>query len=105
LERIGDYKDRSGNILYASQQGEILEYRVWASPEQGGEPLNGSRPYFYAFAQYEVAKQFSERLRGSSLPVAVRIENGGQVERQILETTKVASETQENDQVAGALNR
>jgi hypothetical protein len=44
---------------------EVLEYRVWCHPEDGGDD------YFHAFATYPEALAFSRRTRGAEEPIAL----------------------------------
>lgn len=50
---------------------DVLEYRVWLHPERGAAPLNGSKDYFAAFAQYEAAEQYSKTTPGSEAPLVL----------------------------------
>ncbi len=50
---------------------EVLEYRVWIHPQQGGARLNEGNVYFRAFATYENAKQFSEFTKGAEEPLVL----------------------------------
>ena len=50
---------------------DVLEYRVWLHPENGAEPLNGSNDYFVAFAQYELAEEFSKKTSGAEPPLVL----------------------------------
>jgi putative acetyltransferase len=50
---------------------DVLEYRVWLHPDKGALSLNGHEDYFLAFAQYEPAKSFSERMPGSEPPLVL----------------------------------
>ena len=50
---------------------EILEYRVWLSPANGApDEMNGD-DYFYVFAVYQDAKEFSETTQGAENPLAL----------------------------------
>ncbi|APV48859.1 GCN5 family acetyltransferase [Betaproteobacteria bacterium GR16-43] len=44
---------------------EVLEYRVWCHPEEGGDD------YYYAFATYPKAFAFSKRTREAEEPLAL----------------------------------
>lgn len=50
---------------------EVLEYRVWCHPEEGAEDLEDGDDYFYAFSNYEDAKNFSENSAGSENPIVL----------------------------------
>ncbi len=50
---------------------DVLEYRVWLHPDKGAEPVNGSNDYFVAFAQYERAKDFSQKTSGAEAPLVL----------------------------------
>lgn len=50
---------------------DVLEYRVWLNPENGATPLNGTQDYFVAFAQYEVANEFSKNTKGADEPIVL----------------------------------
>lgn len=49
----------------------VLEYRVWCHPERGAEDLADGGDYFYAFASYPEALEFSEQNEGSEAPLAL----------------------------------
>ena len=68
--RVGKYppETKSGAGYFYD---DVLEYRVWLHPDKGAMPLNGQDDYFLAFAQYEPAKSFSERMPGSEPPLAL----------------------------------
>jgi hypothetical protein len=69
-ERVGSYPpDTKSGAGYFYD--DVLEYRVWLSPERGAESLNGNGDYFVAFAQYEKAKQFSDVTKGAEQPIAL----------------------------------
>ena|SRR5687767_3225169 len=44
---------------------EVLEYRVWCHPEDGGND------YYHAFASYPEALAFSQRTKGAEEPLAL----------------------------------
>jgi hypothetical protein len=50
---------------------DVLEYRVWLHPENGAVPVNGTKDYFAAFAQYERAAAFAAKARGGEEPLAL----------------------------------
>ncbi|HNO78414.1 MAG TPA: GCN5 family acetyltransferase [Phycisphaerae bacterium] len=73
-------------VLDASQVGEypasaksgggyvwdaVLEYRVWCHPERGAKRLDGGNDYFFAFASYEEAFEFSQVTKGAEEPLAL----------------------------------
>jgi hypothetical protein len=68
--RVGTYsaETKSGGGYFYD---DVLEYRVWLHPEKGAEPLNGSRDYFVAFAEYEPAVAFSKANRGAEEPIVL----------------------------------
>lgn len=40
---------------------DVLEYRVWCSPENGASNLENGNDYYYAFSSYEEALKFSKK--------------------------------------------
>lgn len=50
---------------------EVLEYRVWVHPERGAEDLFEGEDYYYYFATYEEALDFSEKTKGAEQPLAL----------------------------------
>jgi hypothetical protein len=50
---------------------EVLEYRVWCSPERGAADVDSGSDYFQAFATYPRALAFSRRTRGADEPLAL----------------------------------
>ena len=65
--RVGSYSpDAKSGAGYFYD--DVLEYRVWFHPENGGEPLNGKSDYFVAFAQYEAAQALSKKAPGAEEP-------------------------------------
>ena len=50
---------------------DVLEYRVWCHPERGAEDLADGSDYYYAFATYAEALQFSEETPGAEEPLAL----------------------------------
>ncbi len=54
---------------------EVLEYRVWCHPERGAEDLDDGSDYFYAFATYAEALEFSEATKGAEEPLALILQN------------------------------
>ncbi len=49
----------------------VLEYRVWCHPERGAPDLEEGSDYYYPFATYEEALDFSERDAGTEEPLAL----------------------------------
>ena len=63
-KRVGRYPA----VVYAGGGyvwDEVLEYRVWCHPEDGGDD------YYYAFATYPKALAFSKRTKGAEEPLAL----------------------------------
>jgi predicted CopG family antitoxin len=50
---------------------EVLEYRVWIHPECGGEDIYNGSDYFYSFATYEEALDFSKSANGAEEPLVL----------------------------------
>jgi hypothetical protein len=50
---------------------DVLEYRVWCHPEQGAEDREDGSDYFYPFATYPEALEFSRRTTGAEEPIAL----------------------------------
>jgi hypothetical protein len=50
---------------------EVLEYRVWCHPERGAPDEAEGSDYYYAFASYAEALEFSQRLQGAEKPLAL----------------------------------
>lgn len=50
---------------------EVLEYRVWYHPERGAPDLDDGNDYYYPFASYEEALEFSEHNLGTESPLAL----------------------------------
>ena len=50
---------------------EVLEYRVWCHPENGSEDLEEGDDYYYAFANYDEALEFSKDNDGCEEPIAL----------------------------------
>ena len=50
---------------------EVLEYRVWCSPQEGAPDEAKGDDYYYAFETYEEALSYSESNQGCELPVAL----------------------------------
>jgi putative acetyltransferase len=49
----------------------VLEYRVWCCPGAGAPDAYDGSDYYYAFATYEEAEEFSARTRGAQKPLAL----------------------------------
>ena len=50
---------------------EVLEYRVWCHPERGARDRAYGSDYYYAFASYEQALDFSTQTAGAEKPIAL----------------------------------
>lgn len=50
---------------------EVLEYRVWCHPERGAPDHADGSDYYYAFAAYEEALEFSKQRAGAEEPLAL----------------------------------
>ena len=50
---------------------EVLEYRVWCHPHNGAIDLENCDDYYYVFATYEEAADFSKATKGTEEPVAL----------------------------------
>jgi len=50
---------------------EVLEYRVWCHPERGAKDLHEGNDYYYAFATYVEARDFSAKTTGAEPPLAL----------------------------------
>lgn len=50
---------------------DVLEYRVWCHPERGAPDLADGDDYYYTFATYEEALEFSESNTGAEDPLAL----------------------------------
>lgn len=50
---------------------DVLEYRVWCHPEDGAPDTEDGNDYYYAFATYEEALEFSENNAGCEPPIAL----------------------------------
>lgn len=49
----------------------VLEYRVWCHPENGATDLCEGDDYFYSFATYDEANDFSRQTAGAEEPLAL----------------------------------
>ena len=50
---------------------DVLEYRVWCHPERGAPDLEDGSDYYYAFATYAEALEFSQDTEGAEEPLAL----------------------------------
>jgi hypothetical protein len=50
---------------------DVLEYRVWCHPERGAPDEEEGSDYYYAFATYAEAAEFSRLNRGAEEPLAL----------------------------------
>jgi hypothetical protein len=50
---------------------EVLEYRVWCHPERGSTDFEEGSDYYYAFATYAEAFEFSQNTQGAETPLAL----------------------------------
>jgi hypothetical protein len=50
---------------------EVLEYRVWCHPERGATDLHEGSDYYYAFATYAAALDFSVKTQGAEAPLVL----------------------------------
>jgi putative acetyltransferase len=68
--RVGRYPARAhagGGYVW----DEVLEYRVWFSPERGAEDLAEGADYYRAFATYPRALAHAQRMKGADEPIAL----------------------------------
>ena len=54
---------------------DVLEYRVWCHPERGAPDEADGGDYFFAFASYEEALDFSRRHPGTEEPLALVLQH------------------------------
>lgn len=69
-EMVGEYPgvvNSGGGYVW----DEVLEYRVWCHPDEGAPDIDDGSDYYYAFASFEEALQYSNENRGSSEPIAL----------------------------------
>jgi putative acetyltransferase len=69
-EKVGEYPALSGaggGYVWDA----VLEYRVWCHPERGALDHEDGSDYYYAFATYAEALQFSESTTGAEEPLAL----------------------------------
>jgi hypothetical protein len=50
---------------------EVLEYRVWCHPENGADDVENGDDYYYAFSNYEEAKECSFHTKGAEEPLVL----------------------------------
>ncbi|MCR6639920.1 MAG: hypothetical protein NVV82_13295 [Sporocytophaga sp.] len=50
---------------------EVLEYRVWCHPGNGAEDFEDGVDYYYVFATYDEALEFSSMTIGAEEPLAL----------------------------------
>jgi putative acetyltransferase len=50
---------------------EVLEYRVWCHPERGAPDEADGSDYYYPFATYAEALEFSTQTKGAEEPLAL----------------------------------
>jgi hypothetical protein len=68
--KVGSYDalaQSGGGYFY----DDVLEYRVWLCPARGAKDLDEGNDYFFSFAQYERAVEFSRTHNGSEKPLAL----------------------------------
>lgn len=69
-ERVGEYPARArsgGGFVWDA----VLEYRVWCHPERGAPDEADGSDYYYAFADYAEALEFSQQTEGAEEPLAL----------------------------------
>ncbi|MEM6298285.1 MAG: GCN5 family acetyltransferase [Bacteroidota bacterium] len=69
-EKVGEYTALTklgGGYVW----DEVLEYRVWCHPELGTDDLEDGSDYYYAFASFREAKDFSDNTEGAEEPIAL----------------------------------
>ena len=49
----------------------VLEYRVWCHPERGAADCHDGSEYYYAFATYAEALDFSTNTKGAEAPLVL----------------------------------
>ncbi len=71
------YPDRVGTYPALAKAGggfvwdAVLEYRVWCHPERGAADLENGNDYYYPFATYAEALEFSHATPGAEEPLAL----------------------------------
>ncbi len=70
FDLVGEYpaSTKSGGGYFYD---EVLEYRVWCHPERGAPDESNGEDYFYAFADYEHALEFSHSTPGAEPPLVL----------------------------------
>ena len=69
-EKIGSYPASvaaGGGLVW----DEVLEYRVWCHPEDGAPDESNGDDYYYPFASYAEALEFSRSIEGAEEPLAL----------------------------------
>ena len=69
-EAVGEYPPLThsgGGFVW----DEVLEYRVWCHPEPGAADTSDGSDYYYAFATYDEALEFSSQTEGAEQPLAL----------------------------------
>lgn len=69
-EMVGEYPalaKSGGGYFY----DHVLEYRVWCHPERGAPDNYDGEDYYYAFASYSEATDFSKATNGAEEPLAL----------------------------------
>lgn len=69
-DMVGEYPaaTKSGGGYFFDH---ILEYRVWCHPERGAEDFHEGNDYYYPFATYREAAEFSAATKGAELPLVL----------------------------------
>lgn len=68
--RVGSYQavvKAGGDYVWDA----VLEYRVWCHPELGAPDEEDGSDYYYAFATYREAHEFSQGMKGADVPLAL----------------------------------
>lgn len=69
-EQIGEYPaavKAGGGYVW----DEVLEYRVWCHPHEGAPDEENGEDYFYAFSNYQDAKEYAINNQGTEEPLAL----------------------------------
>jgi hypothetical protein len=69
-EKIGSYPaeaEAGGGYVWDA----VLEYRVWCHPGRGAEDIDEGSDYFYVFATFDEALEYSRAAKGTEEPVAL----------------------------------
>ncbi len=70
FEKVGSYSTvvgAGGGFVW----DEVLEYRVWLHPERGAPDEEDGSDYYYSFATYDKAFEYSQNIDGADAPVAL----------------------------------